>query len=110
MEDERKEGGGVTPETVPIRSDDVVYFPAADQLCLHHLDSGEYFLLNEVGTAVWDLASGELTVLEIAEALTERFDVDREVALDDATDLLQELEEQECVTAARDDGRREVIA
>jgi hypothetical protein len=90
----------VTSDTVPMRSDEVVHFPAAEQLCLHHLDSGEYFLLNDVGSAVWDLCNGEQSVAEIADELTERFEVDREVALADAIELLEQLEEQECVVPA----------
>jgi hypothetical protein len=59
-----------------------------------HLQSGEYFSLNPIGTRIWELLSGEETLGQIANVLVEEYDVTLEQAQADitalATDLIQE--------------------
>jgi hypothetical protein len=47
--------------------------------------------LNEVAGLIWEGASGGLTVDQIADQVADRFDVDRDQALADATRTLEEL-------------------
>ena len=59
-----------------------------------HLQSGEYFSLNPVGTRIWELLSGEQTLGQIADVLVQEYDVTREQAQADiitlAADLIRE--------------------
>jgi hypothetical protein len=84
----------------PLRSDDVVHFPAGEQTCLHHLDSGEYYMLNEAAAFVWDRCGGERSVAEIATDLATQYEVEADVALADTLEVVQELTEQECLVPA----------
>lgn len=87
-------------EFQPVRSDDVVHFPAGHQICLHHLDSGEYFMLNGTGGFIWDHCSGELSVAGIATGMSESFEVDYHTALADTLEVVQTLVEQDCLVPA----------
>ena len=55
-------------------------------------DKGEVKVLNEVGARIWELSDGKITIAEIAEQLTQDFEVDIQKAQDDALMFLQELE------------------
>jgi t-SNARE complex subunit (syntaxin) len=57
-------------------------------------DKGEVKVLNEVGARIWELADGTRTIAEIAELLTQEFEVDIQKAQDDALIFLQQLEQK----------------
>ena len=87
----------IDPAARPVRSDDTVHFPSGRSLCIHHLVSGAYFTLNDVGSLIWDQCDGVLSVKEIVTVVTQRFEVEEDVALADTLSLLDELEAEECV-------------
>ena len=54
-------------------------------------DSGLY-VLNELGTVIWDAADGSTTLATIVEhAICPQFDVDAATALHDATEFVERL-------------------
>jgi hypothetical protein len=55
--------------------------------------------LNEVGTLFWSLR-GELSLAEIAERVTEEFEVERDEALDHILQFVGELDERALVRRA----------
>jgi t-SNARE complex subunit (syntaxin) len=57
-------------------------------------DKGEVKVLNEVGARIWELADGTRTIAEIAELLTQEFEVDIQKAQNDALIFLQQLEQK----------------
>jgi hypothetical protein len=55
------------------------------------LEGGDYFALNEVGTAMWEaLASGQCPA-EIASALAPRYSVGEDTVVTDCIALIEEL-------------------
>ncbi len=58
------------------------------------LDGGASFMLNPVGTLIWELADGQHALAEIASAVCDRCDVTPETALQDARELAEELLER----------------
>ncbi len=58
------------------------------------LDTGRYYTLNCLGTAIWDQCTGRNTMRDIHAVLCDRFEVSPDRALDDlvalATQLVQE--------------------
>jgi hypothetical protein len=87
----------VAQSTVPLRADDVIHFPSGEFLCLHHLDTGEYYLLDEVAARIWELCDGVLDVHGIAGEVVHDFEVDHATALADALGLLNDLEVEDCL-------------
>lgn len=56
-----------------------------------NLDSGIYYSLNEVGTAIWELADGNRTIREIAKAICDEYAVDHEEAEKDTLEVVNDL-------------------
>lgn len=54
--------------------------------------------LNPVGTRVWELADGTLTIAEIAQRITEEFDVTEEKATADMQEFVQALSDKGMIT------------
>lgn len=55
------------------------------------LNSGRYYTLNRVGSAIWEHCTGDKTISDIQAVLCDRFDVAPERALDDLVTLVNEL-------------------
>jgi hypothetical protein len=51
-------------------------------------------VLNPVGSRIWDLADGKKNIAEIAEILTQEFDVSYETAIEDAIEFTRDLAEK----------------
>jgi len=81
----------------PTRADDVIFFPAGEDLCLHHIETGEYYLLNSVAEEIWNRCNGELTVDEIAAQIAVEYDVPPDEVNQDAGQLVAYLEAEECL-------------
>jgi hypothetical protein len=54
--------------------------------------------LNAVGTRIWELADGSLTVSEIADKLAEEFDVDHETASKDVSEFAETMSGKGMIT------------
>ncbi|MFA6449191.1 MAG: PqqD family protein [bacterium] len=54
-------------------------------------------LLNSVGTFIWNLLDGERTLSEIADALTEEFEVDAATAKSDTFEFIEEILKTEII-------------
>lgn len=66
--------------------------PFGDEIVLLEFGKGDYFALDEVGAEIWRGIETGATIREIAERLTERFDVAVDQALADTVALVGELE------------------
>lgn len=71
--------------------DDVVSRVLDGEAVLLDLASGSYFGLNEVGTVVWEELRTHGRVEKAVDKVLEEFDVDRETAERDVTELVEEL-------------------
>jgi hypothetical protein len=65
--------------------------PFGEELVLLHFGRGEYFGLDEVGAAIWRALEAEKTLNAIADALVERYDVQRDTALQDVVSVVTEM-------------------
>jgi hypothetical protein len=62
-----------------------------DETVILHLDAGEYFSLDAVGTLVWEQLQAGRSLDEAVAAVVADFDVDGETARADADRLVREL-------------------
>ena len=60
----------------------------------------QYYTLDALATAVWDLTDKPVTFDEICDAIVERFGIDAAVAERDLLNLLQEMESTGLIEAA----------
>ena len=53
-----------------------------------NLDKGEYFMMNEVGSRIWDIIIEPINVKGIIEALLSEYEVDEETCTDTVIEFL----------------------
>ena len=98
------EGDGWGPElweTAFVRSPDVNSTVLDNEAVLLNLENGVYYTLNPVGTAIWELVTGERTLSEILSALCERYDVRPEAARRDLVALVTHLSREGLIRERR---------
>ena len=72
----------------PPRRADIVEERFDDELILFDPRSGSTYRLNQTATTVWRGCDGRATTRQIAEQLTQTYDVELEQALDDAEQIV----------------------
>jgi len=75
----------------PAKSEATAFRTIDNEAVILNLDNSIYYSLNEVGAKVWDLCDGSKTVRDIATAISEEFEVEKEVAEGDVLELLDDL-------------------
>lgn len=56
-----------------------------------NLDKGEYFMMNEVGSRIWEIITEPMNVKGIIDALRSEYEVDEETCKDTVIDFLGRL-------------------
>ena len=62
-----------------------------------NLDKGEYFMMNEVGSRIWDIIIEPINVKGIIEALLSEYAVDEETCTDTVIEFLGRLNNAELI-------------
>ena len=70
---------------------DVVARAAGDEMILLDLETGVYFTLNPVGTAIWKGLEANSDVAAILAGVVEQFEVDESTASADIAEYLDDL-------------------
>lgn len=76
---------------------DVVSCDLVDEAAILNMKDGIYYGLNPVGAWIWNLIQKPIKVNEILDKLLEEYDVEKDVALNDMMELLEQLLENELV-------------
>jgi hypothetical protein len=71
---------------------DVIFQLADEEVVLVLPRAGQIKVLNEVGTFIWSMLDGNLSIADIAEQICQEYRVDYEHAQADAVEFLNELQ------------------
>lgn len=71
--------------------------PLQDHIVMLNIDSGKYFSLNQVATAIWDLLEEPRSIDEICEKLVLEFEVNTENCVKEIEDYLKKMEKLKLV-------------
>ena len=63
-----------------------------------NLDKGEYFMMNSVGSKIWDIIDRPISVNEIITTLIEEYDVEEETCKASALEFLERLNNAELIS------------
>lgn len=74
-----------------VRGDKLAARKVGGEMVILSAEDSSLFLLNDVGTAIWEAADGRRSVQAIAEALCAEYDVDAAKALADVTEFIEAL-------------------
>ena len=91
-----------------LRNTSVLWRELDGEAILLNPKEGCSYNLNNVGTMIWKMLDGEHSIDDIAQAICELYDVEHEQALQDVTQLLNELRENnllsDSITPSRTSG------
>ncbi len=71
---------------------------SGDELVVVLPEQGKYFVLNETGARIWQLADGRHTLGDIAQTLVKDWGIDATQAQEDVLKLAGQLVEREALT------------
>ena len=63
-----------------------------------NLDKGEYFMMNEVGSRIWEIISEPINVKEIINTLRNEYEVDEETCKDTVIEFLGRLDNADLIS------------
>lgn len=63
-----------------------------------NLDKGEYFMMNEVGSRIWEIISEPINVRRIIDTLCSEYEVDEETCKDTVVEFLGRLNNAELIS------------
>lgn len=63
-----------------------------------NLDKGEYFMMNEVGSRIWEIISEAINVKEIISTLRNEYEVDEETCKDTVIEFLGRLDNADLIS------------
>lgn len=81
----------LTLESVCKQHPDVVFQLAEEEVVLVLPRAGQIKVLNEVGTFIWSMLDGTLSIAEVVSEIIQEYQVDRELAQEDALEFLSDL-------------------
>jgi hypothetical protein len=74
-----------------IRSDRIAARKVGGEMVILSADDSSVFVLNEVGTFIWESSDGRTTLDAIVERVCDEFDVDRDTARQDTAAFVDAL-------------------
>ncbi|MEN8076874.1 lasso peptide biosynthesis PqqD family chaperone [Clostridioides difficile] len=63
-----------------------------------NLDKGEYFMMNEVGSRIWEIISEPINVRGIIDTLQSEYEVDEETCKDTVVEFLGRLDNADLIS------------
>jgi hypothetical protein len=79
-------------------SEHVIAQRSSSDLVLFHMESGQYYSLNELGATIWELIDGRRPILEITRLVEAEYDAPPELILADCEELIARLLENDLLT------------
>jgi len=74
-----------------VSSNKLIWRILDDEAILLSEDGTNLHMLNDVGTFIWKIADGNLTINDIIARLCDEFDVEEDIAKSDALEFIQKL-------------------
>lgn len=63
-----------------------------------NLDKGQYFMMNEVGSRIWEMISEPINVRDIINTLRDEYEVDEETCMDTVIEFLGRLDNADLIS------------
>jgi hypothetical protein len=87
----------ITEKTVVVRAEGLLVSTVNDELVMVSLARGYYYGLDNAGVEIWKQLATPLSVAELCERLTRRYDVALESCRADVLRFLQELQAEQMI-------------
>ena len=89
---------GINLETVINKNLEIDDTDLDGEKVMMNLDKGEYFMMNEVGSRIWEIISEPINVKEIISTLRNEYEVDEETCKDTVIEFLGRLDNADLIS------------
>ena len=93
-----KKDYGINLETVINKNLEIDDTDLDGEKVMMNLDKGEYFMINEVGSIIWEIISEPINVKEIISTLRNEYEVDEETCKDTVIEFLGRLDNADLIS------------
>ena len=93
-----KKDYGINLETVINKNLEIDDTDLDGEKAMMNLDKGEYFMMNEVGSRIWEIISEPINVKEIINTLRNEYEVDEETCKDTVIEFLGRLDNADLIS------------
>lgn len=93
-----KKDYGINLETVINKNLEIDDTDLDGEKVMMNLDKGEYFMMNEVGSRIWEIISEPINVKEIINTLRNEYEVDEETCKDTVIEFLGRLNHADLIS------------
>lgn len=93
-----KKDYGINLETVINKNLEIDDTDLDGEKVMMNLDKGEYFMMNEVGSRIWEIISEPINVKEIISTLRNEYEVDEETCKDTVIEFLGRLNHADLIS------------
>jgi hypothetical protein len=90
----------ITPDTLLERNPDMVTAPLGNELAMMDVDTGTYFVLDDIAAFIWERLSEKTTLRALLDALQQQYDVSPERCESDVLPFLLKLHAKQLVRIA----------
>ena len=84
-------GGASNGKMVTVQPD-VIFQELGDEVVVANLDSGVYYVMNEVAARIWELLCNASNIDEVVKAMLDEYEVDEETLRADTRGLVDDLQ------------------
>ena len=92
-----KKDYGVNLDSVVSKNEEIDDTDLDGEKVMMNLDKGQYFMMNEVGSRIWELIEGNTSIVNIIETLTNEYQVDEETCENTVREFLGRLKDAELI-------------
>ena len=94
---EVKKDYGVNLDSVVSKNEEIDDTDLDGETVMMNLDKGQYFMMNEVGSRIWELIEGNTSIVNIIETLTNEYEVDEETCENTVMEFLGRLKNADLI-------------
>ena len=94
---EVKKDYGVNLDSVVSKNEEIDDTDLDGEKVMMNIDKGQYFIMNEVGSRIWELIEGNTSIVNIIETLTNEYQVDEETCENTVMEFLGRLKDAELI-------------
>ncbi|MEG1312097.1 MAG: lasso peptide biosynthesis PqqD family chaperone [Romboutsia sp.] len=89
---------GINKESLVLKNLEIDDTDLDGEKVMMNLDKGQYFMMNEVGSRIWDIIEKPMKVNEVIKTLTSEYDVDSKTCEDTVVDFLGRLSNADLIS------------
>ena len=95
---EVKKDYGVNLDSVVSKNEEIDDTDLDGEKVMMNLDKGQYFMMNEVGSRIWEIISEPINVRRIIDTLRSEYEVDEETCKDTVVEFLGRLNNADLIS------------